>query len=53
MRGREDLAGIQEPARIEDALDVTLERDQICVLFQRQIRSLQRPDAMLSAQRTL
>ena len=40
VAGREDLAGVQEPARVEDALQVLLQRDQLRRLLEREIRRL-------------
>src|SRR5690606_5891710 len=50
-RAREDLAGVQQPARIEDRLQLPLHRDQIRGLLEVQIRRLDEADAVLAAER--
>ena len=47
----ENLAGVQQILRIEHALQVALQRDQIRPLFERQIRSLEHANAVLPAER--
>src|ERR1700733_4228515 len=48
---REDLAGVEELLRIEDALQVALQVDEIARLLERQVGGLRDADAVLAAQR--
>src|SRR4051794_19853803 len=48
---REDFAGVQEAARVEDAFQVLLERDEIGRLLERQVLRLRDADAVLARQR--
>src|SRR6476620_6433253 len=46
----EDLAGIQEPARVEHALQILLERDELGGLLEREVGGLEDADPVLAGE---
>src|SRR5207245_218692 len=50
-RSGEDLAGVEQTFRIEDALDAHLQIDERVGLLEREIRSLEDTDSVLAGER--